>query len=106
MPIYEYRCDGCGIEFEVAQGIDDPPLRRCEKCSGPVHRLISSTSFLLKGGGWYSDGYTSGSKGNGSKGNGAGKEKQKKGNGADGSTPSAGKESSVSSTTSLGKGDD
>jgi len=61
MPIYEYRCSDCGVEFEVSQGIDDEPLTTCKKCSGSVHRLISFTSFSLKGGGWYSDGYANGS---------------------------------------------
>ena len=105
MPIYEYRCEGCGMEFEVTQGMDDPPLVTCRSCSGRVHRLISSTSFLLKGGGWYADGYASGSKGNGSKGNGSGKEG--KGNGSGGSTTSKGKEGSASPpTTTLGKAAD
>ena len=52
MPIYEYRCEKCG-DFEESQRITDPPLGRCPKCRGKVRRLISSTSFQLKGGGWY-----------------------------------------------------
>ncbi|PIS37278.1 MAG: transcriptional regulator [Nitrospirae bacterium CG08_land_8_20_14_0_20_52_24] len=61
MPIYEYKCNDCGDEFEVTQGIEDPPLNECRVCGGPVQRLISFTSFSLKGGGWYTDGYTAGS---------------------------------------------
>ncbi len=61
MPIYEYKCADCGAEFEVTQGIDDEPLKTCRTCSGPLHRLISFTSFTLKGGGWYADGYAKGS---------------------------------------------
>ena len=52
MPIYEYRCAKCG-EFEEMQRITDPPLTRCPTCRGKVTRLISSTSFQLKGSGWY-----------------------------------------------------
>lgn len=52
MPIYEYRCDRCG-EFEVTQRITEPALADCPTCSGPVARLISATSFQLKGSGWY-----------------------------------------------------
>src|SRR5262245_66685154 len=63
MPIYEYRCDKCEREFEVEQRITDPPLGACPKCrSRKVRRLISQTSFVLKGGGWYSDLYSSKSK--------------------------------------------
>jgi putative FmdB family regulatory protein len=52
MPIYEYRCEQCG-EFEHTQRITDPALQRCPKCKRKVRRLISSTSFQLKGSGWY-----------------------------------------------------
>lgn len=52
MPIYEYHCEKCG-EFEVTQRISDPPVQRCPECRRKVRRLISSTSFQLKGSGWY-----------------------------------------------------
>jgi putative FmdB family regulatory protein len=52
MPIYEYRCRKCG-EFEVTQRITDRPLSRCPTCRGKVNKLMSSTSFHLKGSGWY-----------------------------------------------------
>ncbi|HEY1417803.1 MAG TPA: zinc ribbon domain-containing protein, partial [Myxococcaceae bacterium] len=52
MPIYEYRCEKCGV-FEETQRITDPALERCPTCRRKVRRLISSTSFQLKGGGWY-----------------------------------------------------
>lgn len=64
MPIYEYRCKGCKKDFEVLQKITDDPLAACPACGKQVKRLISQTSFTLKGGGWYKDGYAStGSKG-------------------------------------------
>jgi putative FmdB family regulatory protein len=52
MPIYEYRCEKCG-EFEYSQRITDPALQRCPTCKRKVRRLISNTSFQLKGSGWY-----------------------------------------------------
>jgi len=52
MPIYEYRCRKCG-EFEVTQRITDTALTRCPSCRGKVTKLISNTSFHLKGSGWY-----------------------------------------------------
>ena len=67
MPIYEYRCEQCG-DFEQSQRISDPPLSRCPKCRRKVRRLISNTSFQLKGSGWYITDYgRSGSKNGGSK---------------------------------------
>lgn len=68
MPIYEYRCDECGHELEVMQKFSDEPLKDCPECGGKVHKLISNTSFVLKGSGWYADGYAStAKKGNGKK---------------------------------------
>jgi len=52
MPVYEYRCEHCG-DFEEKQRISAPPLTRCPKCRRKVRRLISNTSFQLKGSGWY-----------------------------------------------------
>lgn len=63
MPIYEYECPTHG-RFEVQQRITESALSACtiEACGQPVRKLISNTSFALKGGGWYADGY--GSSGN------------------------------------------
>lgn len=52
MPIYEYDCPKCG-EFEVTQRITEEPLKRCPTCRSKVRKLISNTSFQLKGSGWY-----------------------------------------------------
>ncbi|HEY5656567.1 MAG TPA: zinc ribbon domain-containing protein [Myxococcota bacterium] len=61
MPIYEYACGKCGHEFEAEQRITEDPLKTCPECrSRQVKRLISQTSFVLKGGGWYSDLYSTG----------------------------------------------
>ncbi len=61
MPIYEYECPACEKVFEVHQGINDNPLTSCSVCGGDVKKIVSMSSFHLKGGGWYSDGYASGS---------------------------------------------
>jgi len=85
MPIYEYRCLDCGEEFEVIQKVSARPLRKCRKCGGRLEKLISRTSFVLKGGGWYADGYAKGRSSSGSS--------------ASGSSSKAGKESSGSSSS-------
>ena len=52
MPIYEYSCQKCGV-VEVTQRITENPLAKCPKCKSKVKKLISNTSFQLKGTGWY-----------------------------------------------------
>jgi putative FmdB family regulatory protein len=60
MPVYEYICKACDHEFEREQRISDNPLKKCPECGAmKAKRLISRTSFVLKGGGWYSDLYSS-----------------------------------------------
>ncbi|MCD6486857.1 MAG: zinc ribbon domain-containing protein [Syntrophobacterales bacterium] len=53
MPIYEYKCRKCNKKFEVFQGIADNEIKTCKFCEGPVDKLISLSSFHLKGSGWY-----------------------------------------------------
>jgi len=91
MPVYEYRCEACGHEFEETQRITAPPLENCPACGrSSVHRLISHSTFILKGSGWYVTDYARkgarGSDGGGS----AGKEDSK----------SSGKSSSASAGSS------
>lgn len=59
MPVYEYECKECEVVFEVQQRISDKPLTSCQECGSAVTKLMSMSSFQLKGGGWYSDGYSS-----------------------------------------------
>src|SRR5947207_14697205 len=60
MPIYEYKCNACGKEFEYQQRMSDPDKTDCEACGKPaLERLISRTAFTLKGSGWYKDLYSS-----------------------------------------------
>ncbi len=59
MPIYEYVCEACGKLTERMQKMTDPPLRVCPECGArKVARIVSRTTFQLKGGGWYSDLYS------------------------------------------------
>jgi putative FmdB family regulatory protein len=60
MPMYEYQCEQCSQVFEARQKFSDAPLTECRFCGGPVQKLISQTSFALKGSGWYQQGYAAG----------------------------------------------
>ena len=53
MPIYEYECTKCGTIEEAIQKFSDRPLNKCKHCSGKLHKLVSHSSFHLKGTGWY-----------------------------------------------------
>jgi len=69
MPVYEYECPACEKVFEVHQGMNDSPLTSCSVCGGDVKKIMSMSSFQLKGGGWYSDGYASSPSAQGGAGN-------------------------------------
>jgi putative FmdB family regulatory protein len=58
MPIYEYLCDQCGTLIEKIQKFSDPPLTHCEKCEGKLAKVLSQSSFVLKGAGWYLSDYS------------------------------------------------
>lgn len=62
MPIYEYECEECHKVSEVWQSLSEEQKTTCPECSGPLKKLISMSSFQLKGGGWYADGYHSNGK--------------------------------------------
>ncbi len=57
MPIYEYECNDCQKVSEVKQKITEDPIQACPLCGGTVRRLISRTSFALKGTGYYTTDY-------------------------------------------------
>jgi len=57
MPIYEYECRECGQIHEFMQKMSDSPLSTCPKCSGKLQKLISHSTFHLKGSGWYATDY-------------------------------------------------
>ena len=96
MPIYEYLCSSCDYEFEELQRFSDSPVSRCPSCKkrGRVARKMSTSAFLLKGGGWYSDGYSSG----------GGDKKAKSENGGSSSPESKGDGGTSSSPESKGDG--
>lgn len=78
MPIYEYNCPKCG-DFELIRKFSDPPLSKCPTCRRKVSKLMSNTSFQLKGSGWYVTDY-------GKSGGGGSKSKESEGDGAKPST--------------------
>ena len=53
MPIYEYKCQQCGAQFETRQSVSDEPLTTCEKCHGRLEKQWSLSGFQFKGAGWY-----------------------------------------------------
>jgi putative FmdB family regulatory protein len=60
MPTYEYACSSCGNTWEEMQKITEPALEVCPACKkATAKRQISGGNFILKGGGWYADLYSS-----------------------------------------------
>lgn len=72
MPTYEYACATCGHQWEEIQKISEEPIQECPSCKkATAKRQISGGNFILKGGGWYADLYSSTSKGGGKGGGGS-----------------------------------
>ena len=65
MPIYEYECTKCGKIEEAIQKFSDKPLTKCQSCAGKLHKLVSQSTFHLKGTGWYVTDYANKSGGSG-----------------------------------------
>ena len=100
MPIYEYQCEKCG-EFEVTQRITEAPLKKCPTCKRKVKKLISNTSFQLKGSGWYVTDYARKGKDGGKEGG----TPTAKGSDSASATSDSTAASSDSSSTSAGSSD-
>jgi putative FmdB family regulatory protein len=96
LPIYEYKCEGCGETFEVIQKFADEPVTVHAKCGGHVHRLMSAPSFQFKGSGWYVTDYA---KGGGAPKNELGKGDSGKGDSGKGESSKSESSSKTSETT-------
>jgi putative FmdB family regulatory protein len=59
VPIYEYECESCDERFEVMQKFSDKPVKKCPRCGGAVHKVLSAPALLFKGTGWYVTDYAS-----------------------------------------------
>ena len=55
MPIYAYRCESCGVQFERHQSFTDAPLKRCPECNkNSLRKVIGPVGVVFKGSGFYS----------------------------------------------------
>ena len=101
MPIYEYTCSSCGKLTDILQKVSDPAPGTCPQCNaeGTLSKLVSRTSFVLKGGGWYSDLYSSSKKDGSGGGSGGGST-----GGASGGGSSSGGSTSTASSSSGSSG--
>ena len=71
MPIYGYRCAGCGNEFEILQKMADEPLKTCPKCQGKLSKILYPVGISFKGSGFYTTDYKGAGKGASAANNGA-----------------------------------
>ena len=98
MPTYEYVCSGCQNAWEEIQKISEPALEVCPKCTQhTAKRQISGGRFILKGGGWYADLYSSQKPGKSSGDSGGTKSEAKSETKTESSSASTSKDSSSSS---------
>ncbi len=105
MPVYEYACQQCGHQLEANQRMSEDPLTKCPKCEeNALERLVSQSSFALKGSGWYADGY--GSSGSSDKSSSDTKSETKaESSGSDSKSEKSDKSAPKATTESAGKSD-
>ncbi len=94
VPIYEYECESCDERFELMQKFSDKPVKKCPKCGGAVHKVLSPPALLFKGTGWYVTDYASSDRKRAQKADGDGKS-----NGSTSSTTSSTASGTSSKTT-------
>jgi len=100
MPIYTYRCESCGVQFERHQSFNDEPLKRCPECSkNSLRKVLTPAGIIFKGSGWYATDHKSPSGQNRSQ------KAEGKETGASASESSGSSEKSESSGSGDSKGD-
>jgi putative FmdB family regulatory protein len=72
VPIYEYRCNDCGHQFEVTQRMSDAPLTECEVCGGHVSKVLFAPAIHFKGTGFHNTDYGTRRRPAGEEGSGSG----------------------------------
>lgn len=103
MPLYEYECTGCKHSLEARQKMSDVPLTECPKCgAASLERVVSRSSFALKGSGWYADGY--GQAKESKKGEGTSTKSEKTSDSSKSSSTDSSTSSSSDSSSSSGSG--
>jgi putative FmdB family regulatory protein len=53
LPLYEYKCEKCGHQFEKIEGHNASTTKKCPKCGAKAARMLSAAAIQFKGSGWY-----------------------------------------------------
>jgi putative FmdB family regulatory protein len=102
MPIYEYACSKCDEVIEKIQKFSDPLLKKHEECGGTLTKLISQSSFQLKGSGWYVTDYARKGPKDGGEAGDSNKDESKSGSNKDESKSGSNKDESKSGSNKDG----
>ena len=92
MPTYDYKCSGCGHEFEAFQSITDAPLKKCPQCGKRrLERLIGpGAALIFRGSGFYCTDYRKGGSSTPATAKGGEKDASKAGQGGSGGSGDGG----------------
>jgi putative FmdB family regulatory protein len=103
VPIYEYRCNDCGHQFEVSQRMSDDPISECEVCGGQVTKVLFAPAIHFKGTGFHNTDYRSKRRGGGDDSGGSGSGDGSSNGSSGGETKAAEAPPKTGSGTSSGK---
>ena len=54
MPVYTYRCENCGVQFDQTQKFTDDALTKCPECGkNALHKVYTPVGIVFKGSGFY-----------------------------------------------------
>lgn len=105
MPRYDYRCTGCGHQFELRQSFSAATVQECPECGADSNRKIHAPPVIFKGSGWYVNDYGKGRGNNGVSSEKAEEKREKKASGAESSSSSEGRKSETASASKSGSSD-
>jgi putative FmdB family regulatory protein len=102
VPIYEYRCNDCGHQFEVAQRMSDDPLTECEVCGGRLAKVLFAPAIHFKGTGFHNTDYATKRRGAGDDSGGSGDSGDSSSNGSGASEKKGAEKPAAASSPSGG----
>jgi putative FmdB family regulatory protein len=104
VPTYDYRCRDCGHTIEIMHSILEDGPDACERCRGPVERVLHPTGVIFRGSGFYVTDSRAGQTSSGGSSDGGGSDGSKSSSDSGAKDSGSGTKESGSGTKESGSG--